>query len=296
MLMIRKFKCKNCNHVYEADELNPNCVYCGSDNVTPYKPTSPAVKVLLVSVLGIGLGFGCAKVVSMVVNKSDMVSEPKNNDDMSSISLSPGGGANLPVKSSETEDSNIGNGEALMEISSGKPEITSVSDPVWANGSYKFDVKATTKDGDDLVFNLYATGVVDPVAYSSNGGFRNIPPAEDGTGIYTLEVKNSRTGEYTSCPVSGFVQQVEKKVMAKKLSVEDLQKMFNSGSIPSNVKSSFAFGYKIVCSGLAEDETAPDRYEEIFNRLIASWSSVVVTGVKYNDRDQITSINIKVNY
>lgn len=183
-----------------------------------------------------------------------------------------------------------------MEISSGKPEITSVSDPVWANGSYKFDVKATTKDGDDLVFNLYATGVVDPVAYSSNGGFRNIPPAEDGTGIYTLEVKNSRTGEYTSCPVSGFVQQVEKKVMAKKLSVEDLQKMFNSGSIPSNVKSSFAFGYKIVCSGLAEDETAPDRYEEIFNRLIASWSSVVVTGVKYNDRDQITSINIKVNY
>ena len=49
--------------MYEADELNPNCVYCGSDNVTPYKPTSPAVKVLLVSVLGIGLGFGCAKVV-----------------------------------------------------------------------------------------------------------------------------------------------------------------------------------------------------------------------------------------
>lgn len=294
--MIRKYKCKNCNRIYEADELNPDCVYCGSDNVTPYKPASPAVKVLLVSILGVGLGFGCAKVVSMLVNKSDAVSESRAKDDMSSISLSPGGGANLPARTSGAEDSNVGNGEALMEISSGKPEIVSVSDLAWADGAYKFVVKATTKDGDALVFNLYAAGVVDPVAYSSNGTFRNIPPAEDGTGIYTLEVKNSRTGEHTMRQVSGFVQQSEKKVMAKKLSVEELQRMFNSGSIPSNVKSCFAHGYKIVCSGLTDDETAPDRYEEIFNRLIASWSSVVVTGVKYNDRDQITSINIKVNY
>ncbi len=294
--MIRKFKCKNCGHVYEADELNPNCVNCGSDNVTPYKPISPVVKVLAVAVLGLGIGFGCAKLVSIFVNNTEIVSD-KGQDGMSSIPLSPGGGGiNLPDNSSDTEDTNVGNGEALMEVSSGKPEIVSVSDPVYANGSYKFEVKATTKDGDDMVFNLYATGVVDPVAYSSNGVFRNIPPTEDETGIYTLEVKNSRTGEYTSCPVSGFVQQVEKKVMAKKLSVEDLQKMFDSGSVPSNVKSSFASGYKIVCSGLAEDETAPDRYEEILNRLIASWSSVVVTGVKYNDRDQITSINVKVNY
>ena len=294
--MIRKFKCKNCGHVYEADELNPNCVNCGSDNVTPYKPIPPAVKVLAVAVLGLGIGFGCAKMVSSFVNNSEIVSD-KGQEGMSSIPLSPGGGGiNLPDNSSETEDSNVGNGEALMEISSGKPEIVSVSDPVFANGFYKFEVKATTKDGDDMVFNLYATGVIDPVAYSSNGVFRNIPPAEDGTGIYTLEVKNSRTGEYTSRPLSGFVQPVEQKTMAKKLTVEDLQKMFDSGSVPSNVKSSFASGYKIVCSGLAEDETAPDRYEEIFNRLIASWSSVVVTGVKYNDRDQITSINVKVNY
>lgn len=290
--MIRKFKCKNCNHVYEADELNPNCVNCGSDNVAPYKPVSPAVIALLFAVVGLGVGFGCVKAVSKIMRHRDIgVTERE----YASVSQSDGA-ANVPVAPSGVKDSNVGNGEALMEVKPGKPEIVSVSLPVYANGSYKFEVKATTESGDKLVFNLYAAGKSEPVAYSADGNFKNIPPAEDETGVYTLEVRNTVTNEYTSRPVSGFLKQVEQKTLINKLSAMDLQKMFNSGNIPASVKPNFAHGYKIVCSGLAEDESAPDRYEEIVNRLIASWSRVEVTNVKYNDKNQITVIYINVIY
>lgn len=291
--MIRKFKCKNCNHVYEADELNPNCVNCGSDNVAPYKPVSPVVKALLFAVVGLGVGFGCVKVVSklMSISSDSGVTEPEYASGSQST-----GGVNIPVATSGSSDTNAGNGEALMEVKPGKPDIISVSQPVYANGSYKFEVKASTENGDKLVFNLYAAGKIEPVAYSSDGSFKNIPPTEDETGIYTLEVRNTVTDEYTSCPVSGFIKPVEQKTKISKLSAGDLQKMLNSGNIPTNVKPHFAYGYKIVCSGLAEDEAAPDRYEEIVNRLIASWSRVEVTNVKYNDKNQITVIYINVVY
>lgn|GEM_PF-1527718 len=292
--MVRKFKCKSCNRVYEADEMSPNCVYCGSDNVTPYKPMSPVIKIAAISVAGLVVGFVCVKVVSLALNfkgHSESIA-PANEQTLPSSS----GVANLPTNSTPKEDSNVGNGEALMEISSGKPIIASVKEPVYSNGAYSLEVTASADSGDDLVYYLYASGKVDPVAYSSNGKFKNIPPAEDETGVYTLEVKNSRTGESTSKPIPGFVKQVEKTVTVKKLSAGDLQNMFNSGSVPSSAKPCFARGYKIVCSGLAEDESAPDRYEEILNRLIASWSSVVVTSLSYNDKNQITSIHIKVVY
>lgn len=291
--MIRKFKCKSCNRVYDADELNPNCVYCGSDNVTPYKPMSPALMIAAVSVAGLVVGFAGIKTISWVLNL-------KNNESVVATEGQPipssSGGANLPSATTPKEDSNVGNGEALMEISSGKPTITSVKDPVYSNGTYSFEVTASADSGDDLVYYLYASGKVDPVAYSSNGKFKGVPPTEDDMGVYTLEVKNNHTGESTSKPISGFVRQVEKAAVVKKLSAGELQNMFNSGSVPSSAKPCFAHGYKIVCSGLADDESAPDRYEEILNRLIASWSSVVVTSLSYNDKNQITSIHIKVEY
>lgn len=292
--MIRKFKCKSCNRVYEADELSPNCVYCGSDNVTPYKPMSPAIKIAAVSVAGLIVGFACMKAISLVLNLKNKSESVIATNEQSIPSSS--GGANLPSATAPKEDSNVGNGEALMEISSGKPVIAYVKDPVYSNGTYSFEVTASADSGDDLVYNLYASGKVEPVAYSSNGKFKGVPPTEDDMGVYTLEVKNSRTGESTSKPISGFVKQVEKVVAVKKLSAGDLQNMFNSGVVPSSAKPCFAHGYKIVCSGLADDESAPDRYEEILNRLIASWSSVVVTSLSYNDKNQITSIHIKVEY
>lgn len=254
------YKCLACQKKFETPQEVDNCIYCGSDNITPVKSISPIWLMLLVFLLCVPVGY---LVTELMTARGPVPPDPPPYPDP------------VPVIDSTTI-----------------PVIVSVSEPQYKNGSFTFSVTADVKRG-RLMYTLTAPGSLTPDYTSDDGKFSGIAPTEDG--IYTLKVENVTSNQYDSKVLVGFVKPVQQPV--KKLTKSDIQKILDTQTTPQGLSSKFAKGYKLKFVGLDQDEPQPDRFDEIINRLVATWSKAEVLGdVEYDELNRITSLTIKVIY
>ncbi len=272
---VRKFKCINCGQMFETDNPDPLCPNCCSDNITPCKKGASGIALFFAMLGSIAIGFGGVYLYKSV-GKHEAV-----NPDQPGIYNS----IEQPLKPKQI----TGEKPALSAVP------TFVSDPVvtQAGEKYNVSIKANTETHDRVRYELcdYNTTTV---KYSNfDGEFKNVEAATDGTDTYTIYAVNTKTNDCVSINVPGFKKIFVAKPI-EKLTKEELQNIFNSGNETPELKSKFANKYTLTFNGLPADEPAPDRYSEIFNRLIAGWLSVEVVNVKYNSMNYITAIEFNV--
>lgn len=256
------YKCLVCQKKFETPQEVDNCIYCGSDNITPVKSISPIWLMLLVFLLCVPVGYVLTEWVTSLGDEDEIIVIP--DDDRKIVP---------PIDSTTI------------------PVIVSVSEPQYKNGSFTFSVTADVKRG-RLMYTLTAPGSLTPDYTSDDGKFSGIAPTEDG--IYTLKVENVTSNQSDSKVLVGFVKPVQQPV--KKLTKSDIQKILDTQTTPQGLSSKFAKGYKLKFVGLDQDEPQPDRFDEIINRLVATWSKAEVVDVKYDELNRITSLTIKVIY
>ena len=256
------YKCLACQKKFETPQEVDNCIYCGSDNITPVKSISPIWLMLLVFLLCVPVGYLVTELMTSLGDEDEIIVIP--DDDRKIVP---------PIDSTTI------------------PVIVSVSEPQYKNGSFTFSVTADVKRG-RLMYTLTAPGSLTPDYTSDDGKFSGIAPTEDG--IYTLKVENVTSNQSDSKVLVGFVKPVQQPV--KKLTKSDIQKILDTQTTPQGLSSKFAKGYKLKFVGLDQDEPQPDRFDEIINRLVATWSKAEVVDVKYDELNRITSLTIKVIY
>lgn len=279
--MIRKFKCADCGCKYQADESDIKCPDCGSENVSPYKGSSVALHSGMFAgclLLGLALGFGAKNIFGGGPEGGTYV-----------------GQGTSPHSNTITGSGSIGNtvieDTPLPGVSDADPVIQPITDLKESGGKYSFTAVALCPNGDPVSYELQdQDGKL--IASSRDGKFTGIPASSDELGIYTLIVKNTKTGKKAEKPVPGFVRVAQQPV--QKLTKEELMSILTSGRTPSDFKRRFSTGYKMNFDGLDAGEPAPDRIEEVINRLIGAWDSVQILDIKYNDLNKITSISFRV--
>lgn len=256
------YKCLACQKKFETPQEVDNCIYCGSDNITPVKSISPIWLMLLVFLLCVPVGYLVTEWVTSLGDEDEIIVIP--DDDRKIVP---------PIDSTTI------------------PVIVSVSELQYKNGSFTFSVNADVKRG-KLEYTLTAHGNLTSDYTSDDGKFSGIAPTEDG--IYTLKVENVTSHQYDTKILDGFVKPVQHPV--KKLTKSDIQRILDTQTTPQGLSSKFAKGYKLKFVGLDQDEPQPDRFDEIINRLVATWSKAEVVDVKYDELNRITSLTIKVIY
>ncbi len=256
------YKCLACQKKFETPQEVDNCIYCGSDNITPVKSISPIWLMLLVFLLCVPVGYLVTEWVTSLGDEDEIIVIP--DDDRKIVP---------PIDSTTI------------------PVIVSVSEPQYKNGSFTFSVNADVKRG-KLEYTLTAHDSLTSDYTSDDGKFSGIAPTEDG--IYTLKVENVTSHQCDTKILDGFVKPVQHPV--KKLTKSDIQRILDTQTTPQGLSSKFAKGYKLKFVGLDQDEPQPDRFDEIINRLVATWSKAEVVDVKYDELNRITSLTIKVIY
>lgn len=278
----KKFKCVNCGQIFITKDDDPLCPYCCSDNITPYKNRRVGLIITCAIMGGIALGFGGVYLYKSIKPTPTQIPVPSPAQTLIQ------GQTSIP-----DPDPIPGDTVMLIELS---PIPRFISDPevILVGESYNVTVKAEVDTKDKLTYELCEYNT-DNVKYSnSSGEFKGVEAAVDGTETYTIYAVNTSTNDRASINIPGFKKIVVAKPI-EKLTKEELQAIFNSGNETSDLKSKFANKYTLTFNGLPADEPAPDRYSEIFNRLIAGWLSVEVVNVTYNSMNYITSIEFNVN-
>lgn len=268
--MKRKFFCYNCGSKFETYEENvSNCPICGSENITLVNNNYRLIFLLIV--IGFILGFVIFLVYPKLKAKSIIQSREEVVVDTSKVVLE----------------------ENIDTLS--KP-VFSVSEVKLKGTMYHFQVTPGGNSGDELEYALYLQGETEPRFVSESGVFSNIPPS-DYDGIYILRVTNMRTEVYADMFLSGFDPIVVTPVpKMQQLTKSELQSILNNKDYhPSEIKSKFATNYKMEFRGLLEGEPAPDRFEEIFNRIKFAWNSVQVIHIEYDEDNRIKYLLLKVN-
>lgn len=256
------YKCIDCQRVFETYEDADNCIFCGSDNITPTQKVSVFWLMAIVFIVCVPIGFGIAKWSFGLSEETKVVHS---------------GGSDVIVTLVDT-----------VAI----PRIVSVSEPKYKNGAYDFEVVAQVQTRNRLEFSLAISEDIVPDYISKDGKFTGVAPTEDG--IYILKVTNIATGDIAERVLSGFTKPVQQPIV--KLTKSQLQNILDTQSAPQGLYLKFADGYKMKFVDLDASEPTPDRFDEILNRLVATWSRAEVLGVQYDELNRITSITIKVVY
>lgn len=272
---MKKYKCIDCGKVFEAMDGAETCPQCGSDNITPVKGMSPAVKGLLLGMLCIPVGFGLALGIETFLDEPSRPIVQKNN------------------QTDAHEDDPIGPEGVILDI----PQIDKVGDLKLTKDGYSFEVIAYTAEGASLKYELYLSDVKEASYTSYDGKFEKVAPTEDGN--YQLVVTNVSDGSYVQKLLSGFVQPAEKPV--DPLTKADLQKLLNNPSVllTKTQRSKFAKGYKMTFVGRDPEEgDAPIDFQEVLNALdFNAWSrATIMEEPKYDEMNRITFLKIKVEY
>lgn len=265
---MKKYKCIDCGKVFEAMDGAETCPQCGSDNITPVKGMSPAVKGLLLGMLCIPVGFGLALGIETFWDGPSKPIVPQKDP----IDPTP-----KPV---------------ILDI----PQIDNVGNLNLTKDGYSFEVYAHTEKTASLKYELYLTDASEASYVSNDGKFEKVAPTVDGN--YILIVTNVNDKSYADTLISGFVQPAEKPV--EPLTKADIQKFLNNPSVPLTKaqNSKFAKGYKMSFVGLDSEEPAPIKFHEVLNALdFNAWSrATIIEEPKYDEMNRITFLKIKVEY
>lgn len=275
--MANKYVCMDCGHVFESEDFLVSCPKCGSTNIGEKKKKSKALLwIILTLLLLAGLGGGAYWYFFMKPDgeKKEATSKKKEKSET------------IAADNNKQEDAV----DTVLPVDP-VPYIVDIQNPVAVNGKYDLEVDAATHTNDKLEYIL--TDPTNPKnSYTSKDGkFTGVNPSTDASGVYELIIRNTKTMDELSLPVTGFEQLI---VKVKKITKDELQRIFNSGTAPADMNSRMVPGCKIKVIGLPDGEPAPDRVSEIFNRLEAIWESVVVESVEYDERDRMSSFRIRV--
>ena len=266
---MKLYKCIECGRKFETIDNVDNCIYCGSDNITPTKNISPLFLLPVVFLVCIGVGFGVSELISRKPSR-----KPSSVDIIKERIVST---------------------DVFTVDSTAIPFIVSISEPKYSGGSFAFNVHAATKSNAKLDYLLYTLEDATLPYKSDNGEFVGVSPTEDG--IYLLKVINVEVPEYSvEHTVSGFLKPTVQPIV--KLTKSQIQKILDTQNPPAGLYLKFAEGYKLRFEGLDPGEPVPDRFDEILNRLLGcTWSAAEVIGEPvYDELNRITLLKIRVIY
>ena len=147
--------------------------------------------------------------------------------------------------------------------------------------------KASVPSGDNLLFQLCEVGSDTPKYKSNNGLFYDINPVDGG--VYTLIVKNERTGDETKKDVKGFDK-------IQRLTATTLQTMLNA----DNQDRLFYFHFDVAklrfdCSGVDAADVPQTLDALLASRAAFGWKIEVVGTPQYDDYNRITYFKINLS-
>ena len=273
---MKTYKCFDCRKTFRAQEDVDNCPYCGSDNISPSRNVSRYWGLVTLFVFFVFAGFFLTKMIADKQDNSVTTHEVKQE--------TPVSGGNNQIRNNVSPN--------ILPPPVSVPEIVNVSALQYEKDGYNFVVEAAVASGHPLEFFLFRDNDVIPVYSSDTGRFINVAWIEGG--IYLLKVVNTETNEYAEMYVDGFIAPPVQPI--KKLTKAQLQDIINKQNPPKGFYLNFADHYKLKFKGLDPNEPKLDRFDEIFNRLVGTWDSAIVSDIQYDDLNKIVSVTIEVVY
>lgn len=190
--------------------------------------------------------------------------------------------------------------ETQRPVVSSIPKILDTS-PVSGKGEkYSFSVYAYVDSEDPMIYSLFSDeDCLKKVVENYDGEFKDVPGTASQT--YYLQVKNLKTDEVSETfPVNGFAKSIPK---VKKITVTELDNIINTqknwNAAPDDYKSRLAAGFKpkILGTDPAREARQAMSLGDVCMKIAnEDWSYVRISNPRYNGQDQLTSVDIYVNY
>lgn len=276
--MIKKFKCNECKHRFDADDGDiVECPHCHSDNVEYSSFHIPSNVWKIVGGIIIIVGIVC----TVLVNR-DRISQKGRND----------------VPTSESDSTGIDSIYIAQTGACLPPEIE-VGALDFKDNGYTFEVKVKNLDAQQIYFVVldpYNDNIV--VAKSGTGHFEGVPYSKADGGIYTLAAFDAKT-DTILCrkeEITGFIRQ---KSVSKKMIVQELQEKIDKQD-PSLMgvgeNDYISPDYTLAFVGLSKNViNKPENLYDVFEKIeMGAWTSVKVVSLGYDDMNRISNITLKV--
>lgn len=271
--MIKKFECKTCKKLFEADDNNSVfCPYCHSDNVEPARFHLPS----LVSYSGLVVVIGL--VVLMIWRFGDNII-----------------GTSVEPQIDEPEPES-----PIEEITD--PPTVEVSEPKFDKNNYTVTVvaKHVPRKLKYYYVRLNHFGDKEVLQKSKDGHFRDIPYCADDGHSYDFAIMDSNADTLLCVPVeqTGFIKQA---IISKedRMTIEQLQTLIDTqdDSLKGVGESDYlAPDYRLTFSGLPSDMKNPESWSEMFDMInFEIWKGVTVSKLDYDDKNRINSVTLKVS-
>ena len=278
----KRFECRQCHHRFEADDKGVVvCPKCQSDNVdyahfhVPAKVWKWGVAALIVVVAGCLLSQVrmCDGSGSANVEEGDSLIVAGDSDTIAIAAIEV---KDLPVP-------------PHVDIKGGKP--------TFKDDGYAFSV--TIKHAPQEQFYVAVLDCDDHRKVIAKADddltFTGVPASDNGQ--YDFGVFDAATDALLGYSTrSGFIRQEK---VASKMSIAELQKLIDSDD-PSlkgrGANPQISPDYELHVVGLnAEDSTKPASLTDVLRKLkFEEWSAVEVTDMKYDEKNRVSVITIKV--
>lgn len=191
--------------------------------------------------------------------------------------------------------------ETQRPVLSSIPVISDISSVSGNGEKYSFSVFAYVDSEDPMIYSLFSDeDCLKKVVENYDGEFKDVPGTASQT--YYLQVKNFKTDEVSeTVPVKGFAKSVPKKV--KKITVTELEHIINTkknwNAAPEDYKYRLATGFRpnILGTDPAREARQAKSLGDVCVKIAnENWSYVRISNPRYNAQDQLTSVDIYVNY
>lgn len=190
--------------------------------------------------------------------------------------------------------------ETQRPVLSSIPEILDISSVSGKGEKYSFSVFAYVESEDPMIYSLFSDeDCLKKVVENYDGEFKDVPGTASQT--YYLQVKNFKTDEVSeTVPVKGFTKSVAK---VKKITVTELDNIINTqknwNAAPEDYKYRLATGFRpnILGTDPAREARQAKSLGDVCVKIAnENWSYVRISNPRYNAQDQLTSVDIYVNY
>ena len=276
----KKFECRQCHHRFEADDKGVVvCPKCQSDNVDyahfhiPAKVWKWGIAALVVVVAGCLLSQVrmCDGSGSANVEEGDSLIVAGDSDTIAIAAIEV---KDLPVP-------------PHVDIKGGKP--------AFKDDGYAFSV--TIKHAPQEQFYVAVLDCDDHRKVIAKADddltFTGVPASDNAQ--YDIGVFDAATDALLGYSTrSGFIRQEK---VASKMSIAELQKLIDSDD-PSlkgrGANAQISPDCELRCTGLSDGDAAESLTDVLRKLKFEEWSAVVVTDLKYDDKNRVSVITIKV--
>lgn len=273
------YLCHECKHVFQAeDSLNLSCPKCGSDNIDEKnKKKSLLLPKIIVFLLTVAIGY----FVTPLLIPQPLPNEPKL---VQPLPVEPA----LTLESGDSTSTDTVAAVGPVEVQT-KPIKVVCTTPVNVDNRYVYSFTATSDyDGKNKIeYHLLTTPEkIDPIKISSDGNFKDVPPAENPEAFYWVcaVVKDeNRTSD--TVRVEGL--KARPKEVLRKVTAAEVVAILNKREAAR--KNSMYFSKHIQIH--AEGRTFNDLSD--FERHIGMMNLTVESvQLKHNSQNKVTSITV----